>query len=571
VEKFSPVVKKLFQERNELADKYQDEIDKSLRGYVIPSRNQGFLQYKESEAPLYECRREWVDIDKLYSGFKDGYERLVNDFFWNIHNTENKKLLVILGEGGIGKSTFIQHYLRCYCPEKKPNKHSFEKKLIIYFDGKPCSSEELFEGYFLDSINSQLKTHNLPEPNGNSSTVLTIIQSFRILSKYAISNDKHLVVCLDNIDQCPFEIQSHASSIIHKLIEDSEGINIWKIIFPLWPETFYKLKTREKFYIRGSKFKEIKLGYVNSKKMILRRVNNISKFNDDVIDLKAKKYFSRIRKVSYETIHNLASCDNKLILKMIGDLLSSKNFYYYQDNKPKKTSLMQYEFEDILICGQYNYHHNENIIINFFNILGNSETQFHSSILLGGIILNILKESGGEVNKSDFLSTLLSYGYTTVDINSSLSKIKMKKIIHYEDKEENTIIVHVDSINEYLNFIKRAAYIDNMALVTPIPLVYKSDMHETKGYMKTDFKRRVETSIQFIKYLHKAELKLQQDYPQSDRSQYSIWEELRDNYCSRLVTLRYDKRYLKTVARKKDSWWDKILSDDLFAKCPCKV
>lgn len=117
--------------------KYNDLFRQCLRSDILPerSRNPRKFSRREITADLYLDVREWADdrIDAR-SRTKSSHELFLDDLFWN-EKLRNPRICLI-GRVGTGKSTLIDYYLRCYCPNFGCNHSSFERKLVLHFDAR---------------------------------------------------------------------------------------------------------------------------------------------------------------------------------------------------------------------------------------------------------------------------------------------------------------------------------------------------------------------------------------------------------------------------------------------------
>lgn len=552
---------------SEICVKYKKAIEKTFKGYILPRRSEGFTSFIKDNVPMYVGYREWEGgindeyaLQRFYA-----YEDAINNYFWEDNRDSEKEyakpLLILSGARGVGKSTLIQYYLRCYCPEKKPHNHSFEKKLIIYFDAKSCIRDDLFKAFFMVSIDNSIKEFSLTYEN-NPDPLVAIFNALKELSDYAKNNDKYLVLCLDNIDQCPNDVQEYAFAIIHRLVEDPQGIHVYKIIFPVWPKTFHVLKRLDRFNIRSEKYYKLNLGKVNSRKMILKRVSHakrivremkINSGNEDFFR-HIKNLISRLDNSDIEFISNITNGDNKRTLKLLSDIVCSRDFEEYQNRYPNKTYLWKYELIDILLCGEFEYHNDYAIILNIYNPLGRVDTL--NDYFLGPYAISLLGKHES-IAKTEFFEIIKSYGFHLDKTTELVTILQDRNMFHYSDPAQSIMIVHRSVLEAYNTLILNAAYIDNMAIVTPVAKEYKEKMKLTKGYDRKQFTARVESTLQFITMLCNAESTLRKNNDCSSISWH--WKLVSDKYFTRLEKLRSDKRYLSGVVGESDTWWTRIL------------
>jgi hypothetical protein len=134
----------------------------------------------------------------------------------------------------------------------------------------------------------------------------------------------------------------------------------------------------------------------------------------------------------------------------------------------------------------------------------------------------------------------------------------------------NEFELHDPVIAEYADLIWEPAYIDNVAMVTPVDPSLRSHMHKTRGDRTEDFTRRVETTLVFLGFLRTCEESFRdssQLRPGVDPDEFrmsltklkirSIWRGMSVAYRARLTSLKRGG-YLKNVDA---GWWSKTLND----------
>ena len=60
-------------------------------------------------------------------------------------------------------------------------------------------------------------------------------------------------------------------------------------------------------------------------------------------------------------------------------------------------------------------------------------------------------------------------------------------------------------IAEYLELLSEPAYLDDVAIVTPVERSFRESMYRTRGDRPDDFPARVESSISFLRFLRDSE------------------------------------------------------------------
>jgi hypothetical protein len=125
-----------------------------------------------------------------------------------------------------------------------------------------------------------------------------------------------------------------------------------------------------------------------------------------------------------------------------------------------------------------------------------------------------------------------------------------------------------------LDILSEPAYLDDVAIVTPVERSYRESMYATRGDRPDDFPARVESSISFLRFLRDSEDRFRdpdQLRPGVDHDAFRealaknplpcLWRTMALQYRQRLIGLR-NSGYLKAV---DSSWWNKPLSDPVLA------
>ena len=134
----------LSQQTNKFASstKFSAVIRSSLGGDVLPSRAEfprKFESHDFNDSPYHALRvAEDERLDRFWDVAEEArYEHLIQEMFWagledgdNTGDTE----LYVLGPIGCGKSTFVDHYLRHFCPCDGDHRLEFDKKLVVHID-----------------------------------------------------------------------------------------------------------------------------------------------------------------------------------------------------------------------------------------------------------------------------------------------------------------------------------------------------------------------------------------------------------------------------------------------------
>lgn len=151
---------------------FAEAIRSSLAPDILPDRKAFPRRFRDEDIKDNRYHGDRVAVDpllKTYGDAKDKYEQLIQDFFWRgidrgpgAHEPE----LFVTGPVGCGKSTFIDYYLRHYCPFKGKHPEEFEKKLVVYYDVRSEEyhkrvNENFYRG-LEQAVQLQCKEHQIP-------------------------------------------------------------------------------------------------------------------------------------------------------------------------------------------------------------------------------------------------------------------------------------------------------------------------------------------------------------------------------------------------------------------------
>src|SRR5262249_15666132 len=132
--------------------------------------------------------------------------------------------------------------------------------------------------------------------------------------------------------------------------------------------------------------------------------------------------------------------------------------------------------------------------------------------------------------------------------------------------------IHDDVVQEYLALRFEPAYVDNVAMVTPVAAKYLPSMSKTRGDRAEDFPRRVATTLAFLEFVRGCEDAFRA--PKLVRNTggevfiraletlrlVCLWKPMALRYHDRLAGLR-GSGYLRAI---EPGWWDATLGNPLF-------
>ena len=494
----------------------------TFRGYVLPHRNLKYRKFTDHDCNLYVPKRQWdaeFTIPKSLSNKNRIYEKLLDDLFWGsgefADGLEIGPILFITGSVGSGKSTFVDYYLRCYCPNYSARRFSYGEKLVLHFDLKGRQTAKEADARIWRNLKKSLERAGIdPEEFGDFTTRETVDAEKIKFALEDISNAllaggighyKYLVIVFDNIDQSPDACQKHCLTIIQDIVEEDSDIEAWRIIFPMWPETLNRLSLESSFASKGVEFTEIALGKVDLSEFYYRRREQLesklsgssdlaaSKILHEVQNLTEIRYSSFLRDITYG---NMVALDRIVIGLLLSDGIQN------HQNYSRDHTLSDYRFFDSLVCGTTQYHSaNKSNILNPFG-WKKSVSDPHQIFIIPYLFQYLDHEA--EHKKDTIEEYFFHMGFKTTLTREALKVMARYNLIHIED--ECLINPHRNSIAAYLRFINEPAVVDNFAHTTPVLSTHiNKGWVKTKGYHSRDFLPRSFTTIKFFEAMAQAE------------------------------------------------------------------
>lgn len=588
--------------RSDITRAYSAIIDEIYDGAIFPETNQYRKFFTKEESPLYISDREWIQenaIDNYTPLTEEKYEEYAHYLFWKTDS--HKALTFVIGNVGCGKSTFIEYYLRSNCPCDEKNCYDFKNKIIIKINTRLIHDEEHFHSKFYSrtkdailasceefSINIEeiIKQKSLNYyPSNNQEWVHIALKCISPKSNpyYVDENgveqkSKYLVFFIDNIDQAAPVVQNRAISIIQEWLESgNEAFNVWKAYIPMWPSTlnriittFGKVLPYEAINLEpanAEKLIETRLKEANSKilkKEELDRKNTLRFILKNTKDIEeCNKLFKTIKSITekeslHDFISKITNSDKRRELIIWRDFICSS---YISD-----TEHSLYNSYNAIITGRYEFYNwLHSGIMNIFDI-SRVEDSNHKNMIIGYHFLYLLSEKPRY--KSIIQEKLHNFGYDAsliMDVFSEFYKFNFYHALPTQilyDKDEY-IDLHGSVITTYEKFILMPAYIDNMAMVTPVKkeLIDSKSMASTSPIKTNQFIRRTETSLLFIEQIKNDEIK---SYNESTFiREYKIpflYKKIVKEYYNRLIYLKGNFNF----PGESNEWWNSIFSNTLF-------
>jgi hypothetical protein len=592
VQKYTPL-------RNPLCRPY--EVDRVLhrcfRSDILPDRAD-HPRFRDADifGGLYLTSRVWKDrIEPPQTDHP--HETLLDLLFWD--DTFPRKPLCILGMVGAGKSTLIDYYLRCFCPTKGNRQADFENKLVLHFDARTIRDNTDFYHRFFLFLQSEMRTKCLErgfdldeavrrrptQPQNVRQWVHAALeeltrapakspgQSFQPNSPFP-----YIVLVVDNLDQSSIDVQIRAITEVEQWLR-TPSIRLSRVILPMWPSTFRKLQNHQFNLLHGARVFEI--GPIDTQDLMANREQATSEHLQRQSfqgSEKVVEYIAQMTRLGRERllprIKALAHENLRLTLALWESLLCGETAYSIWKQvrqNPDSRRTFDYELLDALLVGTNDaLDHDEHRIANLF-AMGAGRVR-PRDLLIGQHAVQLL----GQHRRSqiDLHQALRSLGYAETNINVVEKSLLTFNFFHEEPAGGKKIEyeIHEDVVQEYLALRFEPAYVDNVAMVTPVDRKYLPLMSRTRGDRAEDFPRRVATTMAFLEFIRDCEdafrdPKLVANTPGDvfikaleSLKLVCLWKHMALRYHDRLVGLK-ESGYLRTI---EPGWWETVLGNPIF-------
>jgi hypothetical protein len=145
--------------------------------------------------------------------------------------------------------------------------------------------------------------------------------------------------------------------------------------------------------------------------------------------------------------------------------------------------------------------------------------------------------------------------------------------------ENQEIDIHNSVVETYWGLFIEPAYLDEIAMVTPVDDEQRKQMRQTVCHDRDQFVARVRTTLAFIRQVRSDEEAFCciSELPSrtTTAAQFEerleslqipcLWKIMANSYRMRLTGLK-DLRFLTTARGISEGWWEEILSDSLFTE-----
>jgi hypothetical protein len=605
---------------NPVGRRWSQAVEGAFDHAVLPNHNV-LEAFRGTEAPLYVPYRYWPDEapDQPPANEEFRFEKELHRAFWE---PEGAKIIFVEGEVGSGKSTLVNFYLRSYCANDPATAKYFAEKLIINIDFRRVSTPQEFEKKFfkitrkcieaacahhkyeIESVDQFAMWETLYRwqsqagvlAQGNRSVeeyrgdVVTrsraglapdvwVDHALKFISRKIRQKAwlpfRYLVFCFDNLDQSPLEIQRHVFEWALPLLFEEHEAEVWRVLIPVWPSTLNLLAEAIKPL---PPYLTIKPAPVAAKPLLSLRTQYLydriadnatlggqltdfdQRFLSDCID-NANSTF-------VESLIELGAGSARRQLGMWKKALTSMSLY--QHYKVQGPWISRYEMQDAMLTGEYSvFNAQKHQILNVFALIGHGRDE--RDMLLGLHLLTVLR--GLDRSFAAAEQKLGMLGYLPEDVASGLDRLKSAGGFEFiSTMLPKPIHVRDSVITAYIALVQSPAYLDAMAIVTPLP--DQNDMHVTRSYEPRQFVSRCRTTIRFLQQLSTDEFRFCQP-ENSQRVQIDV-----RGFAGALQSLhvpRYSKKMARAYRERVDALrsgpylshvtpeeWDALLNDRLF-------
>ncbi|KGD62572.1 hypothetical protein T9A_00863 [Alcanivorax jadensis T9] len=443
----------------------------ALSKYALLSK--GILEARY--ASLFSCSEPQPSLKSVKSKKSDNLTPEV------LSEAVAKRPIVLLGDVGVGKTSFIKNLMYNSAHEE------FKKALYIYIDlGSKASLTENLRVFILNEVERQLVDKYEVDPyesgiikgvyaadisrfsrgmwGGKKETdpdlyetkLLEKIEGLygerdqhlkRVVGYYSKTSQKQIIICLDNADQRDFEVQQEAFVIGQELAQDWESM----VFISVRPQTFFRSKRsgaltaypHKVFTIsppRIDKVIEKRLGFA-----LKMAEGNVSSeiyrgfaVNAESLALFLKALLSSLRGNSelLEFLSNITGGNIRAAIEFVTNFIGSPGVDAEKIIEKMATKgryrIPLHEFTKQALLGEYSHYSSDtSMAMNLFDI-SNSDPNEH---FLAPIILAFLdldgrhRDNDGFCLTSELFSELQNSGFTGDQIERSLRRSTNKKLI----------------------------------------------------------------------------------------------------------------------------------------------
>jgi hypothetical protein len=622
---------------NEFArdDLIADVLDTCLNTDILPNRaaHPFRFSYDPAQGSMYVSRRRMQGPAVHDSRDRDfPYEEVLSRMFWQgaagDDDGADRRRLCVLGPTGCGKSTFVDFFLRWYCPEKSAHAADFARQVTVWFDANAAKDNERLNQTFFSSAQAWIRTacrqkgvdidelvrrRQLPKQNAES-WVQFALEEVSALAAVRGSGIEYLVIFVDNMDQCPIRVQQRLLSTIENWLE-MPTLRIWRVILTMWPSTYETLKHSTLNMMRN--WKLLRLGVVNPETLMgIRRgviAGRIAKlyeqtagagsshrsvherfrsFVDASLGLWSQRLAGSIAEGNEPDddssvtsagglVRDLCNGDLRRELGLLHGFMFGEGAYriWHQDKSTTGPARRRdYEILESLILGRHDHMlHSADHVGNLF-MLGHQH-RMPRDLLIGPHMLHLLRGGATFHEYQALCRAMTGLGYAEDNVEYCFHEFRRLGILH-EVRSERPHGVgyegHPSVITAYHRLLyDEPAYLDCVAPVTAADDECRAEMRAARAAGDA-FARKVGCSLAFLRFLRRMEAafcdgsKINSAARAGFASKLEpvaipcLWQHLATRYRQRLVGLR-TSGYL---AHLPSDWWDDAVQSQVLVEAP---
>jgi hypothetical protein len=582
-------------------------LQRCFESDILPSRSVHPKRFARHDvfANLYTSERVWHDEVDFQPAGPDRHERYLDHLFWDADPA--RPLICVVGSVGSGKSTLVDYYLRCHCPDDPRRRDGFDRTLVVHFDARDVQDNTDFYHLFFLHIQSSVRMQCTQSQSGFDIDAAIkrrptqpnnvrewVWAAFEELSQFASRKSettpfRHIALVIDNLDQTPAKVQIRAITEVEQWLRNPL-IRLWRVFLPLWPSTYSHLRNHRFNMLRGANI--VHLGGLDTNALFSGQEHAIEQQVSSASAAAVRQssdYFSEIaafaRKRLLDRIGGLSHGNLRMMLSLWGGFLRSEAAHgIWRQRRASADSSRSYEYEllDALIVGASEaLNQRTHRVANLFT-MGHAHDR-PRDLLIGPHALFLMAQ--GFHRQRTLTDTLIQLGYSEDNVQDAIESFGAFNMFHQTPAQNNLVDfeIHGSVVQEYVGIehtgfprkglIWEPAYVDNVAVVTPVDPAFLGTMKKTRGDRAEDFTARVETTLSFLRFLRTCEdafrdpKKLRPDVSGDNfrevlhkRQLPCLWRGMTLGYRGRLIGLQ-QSGYLKTIDTR---WWDRILGDPLL-------
>lgn len=582
---------------------------------ILPARRPNVPSFTPDAAPLYMTDREFIVDEEFKSDTPYMYEEYLDQLFWDMDDT--RRLTFLVGHVGCGKSTVLDFYLRSYCPNLSPHREKFREKLVIDVDVKGFDSSTDFSRKFYNRakhrIEERCSEKNFPigptiSHKAPSNIFEWVDEALRYISNKIRSRNnsdtglgsipfKYLVVWIDNLDQTTPEVQKKALTVIRDWLEPAAQLELWRAYVPLWPSTLDRLKNTD--LVSLPPHRRVPIGPVESATLFFKRTEGAADriattaipYIEDVSNTQIQKFIHELLKSAsirlLPFIERLCFGDLRRHLSIWEGLLSSKvafvawnNYEKRNVSSKKREPFGHYDLIDAMLTGHHRFFNSQvSRIANLLHLVDGPED---ARDLLIGMHLLFLFRDRELVYEREIHRDLGLLGYESERTALVIDQFCQLNLCHEITgmAEPRSFEVHLEVVDAYLELCLEPAYLENIAMVTPVDDDTLDDIAESSSMDAAAFTTRVESTFAFLGQVRRdeewfrnlarfadEESKIKFNNKLSELEFPCIWKLLTMRYRDRLAGLR-SSGSLAGITGLTPKWWRSVLEYGIAGKAP---